>query len=301
MKAINLIVLLVLFLDPEAQGQEFAPVGSKWYYTNIESFFSPAQGYVTIEYTRDTTIQGLNCKILKEVEYRSYGTSIDPKRLEYLYVKGDTVWRYSDDNNFYILYNFSANVGDSWVSKSYDVTYDKEIKYEVTVDNVRFVSINGYNLKVMNCSTSIYYFQFGGEVIQLLGGVQYMFPFNYGFLDCDIRRGLRCYSDPEFGHYNTGLVENCDELISATIDPLVSNDKIKIFHNPASGKLSIELNRGFRDLRYINIYTLDGRLIDKIVGTSSKEKYSIEFYKSGLYIFEFVGNHYRMAKKAVVN
>ncbi len=96
MKTQTLVVLIFLFVNLQVQGQDFAPIGSKWYYTNIESFFSPNQGFVTIENVGDTIIQGLDCKILEQTEYRTSGDTIH-KGFEYFYVSGDTVWRYADD------------------------------------------------------------------------------------------------------------------------------------------------------------------------------------------------------------
>ncbi len=153
----------------------------------------------------------------------------------------------------------------------------------------------------MYYSTSSDYLDYGnGSVIQLLGGTWYMFPFNYAFLDGNIRIGLRCYSDPDFGQFNSGIADECDQLIITNVEELGSNDQIKVFPNPSTGEITIELMQDFEDFDLLNIYSTEGRLIKSIELTLYENKLSLELRKKGFYIVEVVGNEQRIIQKLII-
>ena len=64
----------ILLLCSSVAAQEFAPIGSEWYYTNIESFFLPNQGYVKIESVGDTIIQEISTRRLTVTRFGSDGS-----------------------------------------------------------------------------------------------------------------------------------------------------------------------------------------------------------------------------------
>ena len=136
---------------------DFAPVGSHWYYTNIPSFFSPDQDYVEVICIGDTVVQGKNCRHLQKIYRGSY------ERDEFVYSSGDTVFRLGDNDKFYVLYNFGAKPGESWLSRTaYLDDGSQQIELKVTVDSVAEEMINGQTLRVLYTSTDFHSISFGG-------------------------------------------------------------------------------------------------------------------------------------------
>ncbi len=298
MNPYKLFLSLAFFTFYKLNAQEFAPLGSKWYYTIFENAFSPNESYLTIENIGDTIIQGKKCKILDEIDYKS-GGNVYHFRYEYIYVSTDTVWRLADDGKFYTVYNFSAKQGDSWISKSYDLARQKDVEFKVTVDSITTIPINGKNLKKFKYKTEGNYLDYrNGSILEFFGGTSFMFPFNYGFLDVDIRNGLRCYSDPIYGNYNFGLVAECDQ-ITTKVNEIYTKTKMNIFPNPSTGNISIKVNKNFKD-SYLNIYSIEGKLIDKHHINSQVEKYNLDFKNPGIYLLELINNNYRAVEKVVV-
>ncbi len=289
-------MFLLIFLMFEMSAQEFAPTGAKWYYSNIESAFGPNIGYVTIENVEDTLIQGKLCKKMEEVEYRTSGLVI-PERVDYLHVSGDTVWRYADDGQFYVLYNFAADVGDSWPLRAYDYTTNVELSFEVTVDSIAYTTINGTELKEMHLVNSSDYLTLN-PVVERLGGISFFYPMNYAWLDSDVRTGLRCYGDPAFGDYMAVDTISCNALILDAAE-VIDDQYLNIYPNPTSGRTTIAVNQPRQLVEQIRIYSMEGMLLkifNDIALTFSTE---IELPKAGMFLVEFSGHKTRVFRKLI--
>ena len=106
--------LLVLFLlcSGLSFAQNWAPNGAQWHY----SYYGFFPGYVDIAYSGDTLIDGqVTKKLTKTFHGLGWGMDVTPYSIgtEYTYEANGVVYlRYQ--NQWDTLYNFSAQVGDSW-------------------------------------------------------------------------------------------------------------------------------------------------------------------------------------------
>ncbi len=94
-------------------------------------------GFIRIEYTGDTIINGKDCEKLIPIRYE-FGLvfpndtavsllDIDTLNSEYTYLNADTVF-YFTDNEFHPLYNFGAQPGDTW-----DLGIDTNVFYVLLI------------------------------------------------------------------------------------------------------------------------------------------------------------------------
>ena len=234
----------------------------------------------------DTVIQGKACRHLQKTYMGSH------ERDEFMYCSGDTVFRLAANDSFYVLYNFGAQVGESWFTRSSLYTDGSpEVEMTITVDSVSTEVINGYLLKVLFVTSDNSSVSFGGywqpigraRIIERLGGSWYMFPFNYGFLDFDIRLGLRCYSDDSLGFYNTGITQSCDEIITNIHDldfPFSSN----IYPNPFSNELTLSLSDNQQTI--FTLYDLLGKPVMLQQIFTNFTTLNTEQLANGIYFFE---------------
>lgn len=297
---------LLIIMSNHVLAQDFAPVGSVWHYTNIENFFSQDKGYVKIESVGDTVIQGKTCKLLTNTRYGTTG-SITQGNDEYLYVSGDTIFRLSDNDTFYVLYNFGAKVGDTWVTRSSDPFSFEET--EIRVDSTATTTINGEVLRVLFVSSLNGVMGFGGsrgpaggkaKIIERLGGSWYMFPQNYGSSDWEIRIGLRCYSDPNFGFYNSGITSDC-ELIIVNVEEIENKYGISIYPNPSSERINIKFGHN-PERKEISLYSLQGNLIFTEKLDQNQDEMDFLIPQQGIYLLKIkLNGSETITEKIVIN
>lgn len=311
MKLYPVLVFLFFFLMQEIQGQEFAPIGSEWYYTNLENWFGQDFGFVKIQSIGDTLIQGITCKHLTKTRYGAHG-SISQESDEFLFTDGDVVYRFSDNDTFYVLYNFAAQIGDTWTTRTYDLYAQQDVETIFQVEDISTTIISGETLRELYVTPISGFMSFGSSgfswgtqgvahITEKLGGGGYMFPQDYGLWDFEVRIGLRCYNGPVLGNINTGITDECDELITISSNDIIEGHDIKIFPNPSFGELTIYVNQDLKDIDFISIYSVEGKLINEFKIDSFDVELKIEFEVKGIYFIEFTGKNYRSIRKAVIN
>lgn len=279
--------------------QDFAPVGSIWHYTNYETSAPYPLGYLKIECLGDTVILGKTCRHLKKTKVQSNGVSVSEKD-EFIYNSGDTVFIYVPDDNFYILYNFNAQPGDTWTTSAYDMYDDIYVESTHLVDSIATTIINGQSLKQLFVRTTEGYLTFWQKygsnqdlalITEKIGDSGYMFPQNYGLWDIDLRIDLRCYSDSAFGEYNSGIVEDCEMLVSDTKEILEDN-KIEVFPNPANDEVRVSWNTSMLEIDSIlRITNLQGKVVKFLLLTTPNgiETISLTDIPAGSY-YVSIGN-----------
>jgi hypothetical protein len=100
-------LLLILMISLEAYSQEWAPIGAEWKYTRPYSNYTTE--CMSMKSIKDTVIQDSICRVL-----RSYSCADNTLLFEeYIHQYGDSIYYYNyHDANFYLLYDFSAQVND---------------------------------------------------------------------------------------------------------------------------------------------------------------------------------------------
>ncbi|RMG85120.1 MAG: hypothetical protein D6714_06590 [Bacteroidetes bacterium] len=157
-----LLSLFVLFtFQTFINAQNWAPVGAKWTYTYTK-FWSPEISYNIVESVGDTTINGKSCRILRSEKEACDMPWEDGNQVDfYMYDENDTVYYYNPDlNDFTILYDFNAQVGDEWITEMPQSQFNvADVPVFVRVDSVGIVAAAGMDLKIWHVT---YYVNGGG-------------------------------------------------------------------------------------------------------------------------------------------
>jgi len=110
-------------------------------------------GYAKYQYANDTIINGQNCQTIKFYHYGG-NLTLPQTGNYYTYGKNDTVYWYNG-TKFHMLYDFSANIGDSWViSIDEDTNTCTNDTSLVTVSDAGTIAYNGQNLRWIALETA---------------------------------------------------------------------------------------------------------------------------------------------------
>jgi hypothetical protein len=207
-KKYNILILLFLcqvnfFVSAQSESDTFAPLGAKWHYGVYENFWMDWQHYRTFEVIKDTVIEDKQCSVLQQMDYFFYHPEDIIESYEYLHQEQQKVFKWNKEyDTFDLLYDFSAEVGDSWIApySSYSIIDTATI----TVNAVDTVEISGKKLKRMTVTSSSFS-SFGDNVqyiTERIGGSGYLFLYGYSWDDVYIPR-FRCYDDDEISYHLT--------------------------------------------------------------------------------------------------
>ncbi len=292
MKLKKLIKLLFFILIVNvAQSQTvWAPDGAVWYYDYVNYI---GTGYTKLEYSRDTVINDINCKILEKTRYffdysnsQYYTFSLGQ---EYTYSENNIVYYYRF-GNFYVLYDFAANSQDTWEIVTTEVSYEYcDSICNVLVDSSNVFNHNEFNLKrlYVSCNDTSDWL-LCGQIIERIGASSYMFPNNNNcIIDGGSEFNLRCYFDNEFGYYKTTSNE-CDSIITS-IENIDIDDPLRDSYIYPNILQSFELVN-IKSKNYINeikIFDVQGKVLYENLINSKDFSLNLNFLKNGLYLIKF--------------
>jgi len=264
-------------------GQEFAPIGAEWYYSELFAF-SGNKNYIKFTAEKDTFIFGETCrKIIKRHKLECN----DRPRIEYLFSRNDTVF-FLDTvfHEFQILYDFNATATDSWIIKLKAREQDIDT-LTITVDSVSITQINAQDLKALYVTynknkTETY----SSTIIEKIGDIKYLFnwnPWDNAACDGNFTNGVRCYQDADIGLYSTGIADSCDyTYIWTGIDNVEFKTQIELYPNPAYDFVEIKVS----DLSefQIKLFDLNGRLLKSDKTFDSSYKLDLSEIAKGFYM-----------------
>jgi len=288
----NLMTLIFCVLLTNGFGQVWIDSDAKWTF----DYFNVAEtGTWRWEYTHDTIIQGHQSQVINATKYRYYGgpggISIINYGNSYTYQSNDSVF-YLKDDKFFLLYDFGAQIGDSWIvaiDTIFNACQDTAI---VQVVDTGSIIINGNVYRTITLETiseSIY--ALNGLCVEKFGIVPTTYEnSNFGFLpgyqyceggpiiDYDLLT-FRCYEDASFPTYNP-TNKDCDTLTS-TSELVIEN--FKIYPNPSDSKLYIKSQNNI--VSHVEIIDMNGRLIVK---QRYKDYVDISQIKNGFYFIRIM-------------
>jgi hypothetical protein len=291
-------LFLIVLVAKMGFSQSWAEQGAVWYFNSAPPWF---EGYTKVTYTGDTTINGKQCNILEKYYYGYYPSDhTNPISSvyghEYVYQENGKVYSFKN-NAFFTLYDFNANVGDSWT-----ITGDSSMcdsTGTVIVDSTSTMVINGDTLKVLHvkCTpSSAWVFGFStATLVEKIGSIGFIFPSTTCSFDADEAGALRCYSDNSSWSYETGIATACDFTIG--INEVDQNDFISLSPNPASEILFIKkqttdpLNLSILDVTCQVVY--DNKKF-------AKESIDLKSFKNGVYFVRCTSEKNHFVKKFVV-
>lgn len=256
--------LLVLFLlcSGLSFAQNWAPNGAQWHY----SYYGFFPGYVDIAYSGDTLIDGqVTKKLTKTFHGLGWGMDVTSYSIgtEYTYEANGVVYlRYQ--NQWDTLYNFNAQVGESW-------RMAKQPFANVAAQNSR-LKVIATGTKVINSSTLKYVkvefvdpqmnpLGFADTIVENIGFIgSYFLPYDLfdGAVDGNEGGPFRCYSDNNFATYKPSYLEVCDYIMGTT--ELEGIASFQIFPNPVTDQINIPESL-IQEYNHFRILSNEGKVI----------------------------------------
>ena len=261
-------LLIVLLISLNSHSQNFAPIGAKWHY-NENNYGPPPYyvNYILVESIKDTIVLGKNAKKLDATMYWA-GGSTSPWDTYIIYSDSNKVYLYRC-NQFYLLYDFNANQGDTIHIVDPECGWWNDTLIDVLIDSVTLENIGGVMKKVQYV-TSLEGWGIGTKFIESIGSNQYLLPIN-GTMPVQIGP-IRCYNDSLI---NYQLVLDCEELVVGVDETTKQENKYTI-PTVVHDQLRLPAINGD-----ILLYDLQGKLIknEKI-----KSFVNLENMNKGIYI-----------------
>lgn len=259
MKKLLFLIILLKF-SYCGIAQSWCPPGAEWY--NDQVCLCPTKDIMKVVYSGTMMVAGNVCQQLsKQIYSRNYFTnqlsisSSVPTFTTYSF--NNIVFLYSSiTNSFDTIYNFNAVPGDTWRIPGFN-TPTGSPKTKFTVYDTGHSVISGINLKWIKVwysnptKTDIIYERIGATR-------NFFFNFFYddGFNDVPRYEYLRCYNDYQINF--TKITIPCDSIPSVpnAINEPILIEKIKIYPNTVTNKLTIEIIEGV--LQNYNITITNG-------------------------------------------
>ena len=212
----KLFILFVLsfacFGTFNAQTNGFAPLGAEWYFDVFNPWSSQPE-YTLFYVNGDTTIQGHHCSVIQQSYNGMWNSNwgIGHEDGDFVYHENNKVYWFNPTTDaFTILYDFNAEVGDTWYC---DVDSCSYLVTVVSVDSVNWEGHTYRTQRVRSFENNIE--AFNGQIIEGIGYEKGLFPNDmacHGDIVFDIGEieYLRCYSEDGDILYHEGDFD-CDQ------------------------------------------------------------------------------------------
>lgn len=279
-----------------SNAQVWIDEGAVWHYDFWNLF---VVGYYEYTYTQDTLIDGHLCQMI-EGEKRTFFDTPDFDLMseselspQFTYVSGDTVF-YRNNDEFHVLLNFGAEVGDSWVISTlpFDVCHDTS---RVEVLETGFLTIDGEDYRTITIApTSTSAYGFSGVFVERFGNVSaglapFLHPFPYAY-ECDSLSevaivewdfvGFSCFQDNSFSLYNP-YDKHCGYYTEIEEN---ESQQISLYPNPATDFIEIKgIANTTQETKY-HIYDLSGHLVQS--GILMNQRIDLADLTSGTYFVQ---------------
>ncbi|NOU47984.1 MAG: T9SS type A sorting domain-containing protein [Bacteroidales bacterium] len=304
----SILLSFIILLSVHLNAQVWIDSGAKWSY----DYWNVSEGGTyTFTYTNDTLILGKQCQEIEIVRYQyvydQFGEIhciVDPMQSKFTYSSGDSVF-YLRDDTFYLMYDFSASVGDTWVVgvDQFDSCEDTAV---VRVAQTGSVVINGFQLRTITLETiSNSFIGLTGTCVERFGNEIHNYPENSfgpfpGIQNCGSAvidynvYDFRCFTDNTFGTYNPRNIA-CDTLTGLYE---TETSGFGFYPNPTEGEIIIE--KIDQSQIEIQIYSLGGQRVKQFYLKPTERKIDISGLQDGVYFIRIItdkGNAFRKVVK----
>ncbi|MGC9342116.1 MAG: T9SS type A sorting domain-containing protein [Bacteroidales bacterium] len=245
--SLNLLLsILLLAYSVSLFSQEFAPIGSEWYYSEGGGLAPPNSEFLHLETTKDTLVGSQSARIIERTYYRYSGDTIKKEPL-LIYDQNDTVFVFNPEKEkFTILYIFNGEPGDTLFlhKPPFDSFGDPDTNnetYGLVIDSITSetfdeAAVNKYYFK----SLSVYGFWGENSYMERIGGLHGFFP--TGIALPEGGGPLRCYSDDLVNVKFSSVA--CDyRLINSAYMKKI--DEFEIIPNPVKHTLQVYFPHSF--------------------------------------------------------
>lgn len=299
------LFILILLVSVEFRSQTvFCPPGAEWHYSYMLMFTGTSNEQV--KYVRDSVLGAETVKVLQHFRYYKNNNLMQGYKLTLIKQTGEVVYfrNLSTQDTWQVLYNFGATAGQSWQNIISLIGFSQSTltaMYSVTVDSVRTININGFNLKRLYTK---YWSQYapsatGYETIVIterFGGNRFLFNFYNKAWETDGDFGANglCYQDNDFGVTQFSNLP-CNYIgYNGISETQRSEQQISASPNPVKNILNIQLKEGAVGGSYvIQLSDLCGRtLIAEPIIMSAQEKipFDLSRLEQGVYLLDLIKN-----------
>ncbi len=287
---LSLLLTTVLF------GQNLV-VGTVWYY-HQSALFGENGNYIKMQIVSDSTINGKVCKKFTG----GFGCSKIPNRGEFVYFENKKAYRYDfDRNRFWLLYDWSARVGD--IVTIYVPQPSGVDSFKIRIDSVTIWTPNGEPLIVqktsrVGASRWIYASQ---QIIEKIGANAVFFPQT---TSCDpVQFGsLRCFNEPNQLEVKF-VTYKCDSIIVRVgTSDILSQRQISIFPTPSVSELNITIDEPISGGFSIDIINALGQVVWRCQKPIYETNKSIDInnWQSGVYNIIFTDKEGGKLNRSIV-
>lgn len=272
--------------------------GATWHYDFEELSGTSLAGFFKYSYTGDTLIDGVSSqKIqLNIYEFLTYPTVALYDSSEvyeyYTYVSNDTVY-YRNNDQFFVLFDFGASIGDSWIiSTTHNGDPYCDDTSKVVVVDTSSIIMNGQVYRTIELETvaGSSYTLMGtfNEKFGLINGSSpyHLFPrenvCDPGIIVEWYYMSFKCYEDEFFPVFSFSS-EDCEYLLTHLDLESEGLSVFEIWPNPVDYKLNLNVN----EIGTISIYSLSGQLILEQQAVIGNNELNISFLNNGSYLVVF--------------
>jgi hypothetical protein len=296
-------LLLVLFVAATLPSfaQSWAAPGATWYYDfTVYAMPFPQYGYERIQNIGDTVIGSYQYNKLQIFrawydQQNQQVMSYTLPQLEFTRADSGVVYYYRDSAD-YVLYDFNAQPGETWVLRNeFEGTMCDTSS--IVVDSIATVIINGDTLRVLrtspvNWSGITFYYE---RMIEKIGSLANLFPYTMCVTDIPQGYGLRCYSDSTGWIYQSpNWAYACDDIMS--VEEPAQEETFSIIPDMQLHKLTLT-GSVIKVGAMIQVYNSNGQLVAEEI---SKGQGSVEInlaVEGGVYFVTVVGEEGRVSGK----
>lgn len=288
--------------------EPFPADGASWHY-DFNNFTD--EGYVHISHIGDTILQGEYARIVQKNRHRYSHLQdayyFDNLGMDYFNFDGDRV-RIFRHEQFYVLWDFTAVPGDSWVIPgSLDAECDSTAQISVIASGDTL--IQGHKLRFIELQTPDEmegHWAYQGIIVERIGPLHdYLFPSPTSNCMVDMFEGgaLRCYHDDDFPLFETGLAPACDYMVGLTEMP--DESTIVLTPNPAGKRVNIWFH--LQENSHVNaqLYDLNGSLLlnllnEHLPGGQHMLPVNTSYLKPGMYLLSLRTRHSIHTRKLII-
>jgi len=259
--------------------------GSEWYYEILNDDGSITYQY--LQHSGDTTIQDEPVQIIVKINtLYDKGEHIE-KSYEYIFERdGKIYWWNKTLEEFTVLYDYNAQVGDEWEIK---VGTQSLVMH---VDTVEIYEYEGRQYKILQVSDDGDLFS--GTIVCGIGHLTSFFPER--LLSKGYRvEGIRCFWQDGELVFKYGEKE-CDEVYEEfhdySVDDLNGSEEFSIFPNPTDGMITIS-GRQTGEYRITNLM---GQTLMTGQIESENQQINISALSDGMFFITFAGSTRKFIK-----
>jgi hypothetical protein len=287
MKQAFTILILFAFLPFYSAAQQWAAPGTEWNFVQ-KIIFGGEIIPTKIKVTDQFLLNGFLVSELKIENQLGCGL-VGSEILTYSTPDGKVYFKEPSDPNFKILYDFQAQVGESWSIPF--TTGSQQTMVTYTVENISIVDVEGSPRKQLECRVTMAnqliwsHPDENAYIVEGVGDLLYLFPWQTSHCDEGVMVGLCNYSDDEIETYRP--YPNIECVASVSVNEIVDLDFFEVSPNPASNILNIMVPVSAPAIVPFSIFNMQGKLIHQgQLNNISVSQLSVVGWPSGLYFIK---------------